>query len=70
MSHPLVEYQVENHIATITMNDPKTLNAFSTVLKDAMMNALTNADEDKDVRVIICKAQAITFQVAGISVRC
>ena len=48
MPQALVEYQAENHIATITMNDPKTLNAFSTVLKDAMMNALTNADEDKD----------------------
>lgn len=65
MSHPLVEYQVENHIATITMNDPKTLNAFSTVLKDAMMNALTNADEDKDVRVIILQGAGNNFSSGG-----
>jgi len=26
MSQPLVEYHSENHIATITMNDPKRRN--------------------------------------------
>ncbi|MBO6225468.1 MAG: enoyl-CoA hydratase, partial [Psychrobacter sp.] len=53
MPHSLVEYQSENHIATITMNDPKTLNAFSTPLKNAMMEALNRADEDADIRVIV-----------------
>ena len=65
MSQALVEYQAENHIATITMNDPKTLNAFSTVLKDAMMAALTKADEDEQVRVIILQGSGGHFSSGG-----
>lgn len=33
MSQSLVDYQVAEHIATITFNDPKSLNAFGTPLK-------------------------------------
>ena len=65
MPQALVEYQAENHIATITMNDPKTLNAFSTVLKDAMMAALTKADEDEQVRVIILQGAGNNFSSGG-----
>ena len=65
MSQALVEYQTEDHIATITMNDPKTLNAFSTVLKNAMMAALTKADEDEQVRVIILQGAGNNFSSGG-----
>ena len=65
MSQALVEYQAENDIATITMNDPKTLNAFSTILKDAMMAALTKADEDEQVRVIILQGAGGHFSSGG-----
>lgn len=65
MSHTLVEYQSENHIATITMNDPKTLNAFSTPLKNAMMEALNRADEDAEIRVIILQGANNNFSSGG-----
>ena len=65
MSQPTVDYQVSNHIATITMNDPKTLNAFSTVLKDTMMDALNKADSDSQVRVIIIKGSGGNFSSGG-----
>lgn len=65
MSHSLVEYQSENHIATITMNDPKTLNAFSTPLKNAMMEALNRADEDAEIRVIILQGANNNFSSGG-----
>ena len=65
MSHSLVEYQSENHIATITMNDPKTLNAFSTPLKNAMMEALNRADEDADIRVIVLQGANNNFSSGG-----
>lgn len=65
MSQPSVDYQVVNHIATITMNDPKTLNAFSTVLKNAMMSALKQADEDEKVRVIVLQGAANNFSSGG-----
>ena len=65
MSQPTVDYQVSNHIATITMNDPKTLNAFSTTLKNAMMDALNKADNDEQVRVIIIQGAGGNFSSGG-----
>ncbi|MGP4974109.1 enoyl-CoA hydratase/isomerase family protein [Psychrobacter alimentarius] len=65
MSHSFVEYQSENNIATITMNDPKTLNAFSTPLKNAMMEALNRADEDAEIRVIILQGANNNFSSGG-----
>ena len=65
MSPSIVEYQSENHIATITMNDPKTLNAFSTPLKNAMMEALDKADKDADVRVIVLQGSNNNFSSGG-----
>lgn len=65
MSDNLVIYQVERHIATLTMNDPKTLNAFSTPLKNAMMDALTQADDDEDVRVIVLRGAGGNFSSGG-----
>ena len=65
MSPSIVEYQSENHIATITMNDPKTLNAFSTPLKNAMMEALDEADKDADVRVIVLQGSNNNFSSGG-----
>ncbi|MBP2280415.1 2-(1,2-epoxy-1,2-dihydrophenyl)acetyl-CoA isomerase [Psychrobacter sp. PL19] len=65
MSQPLVEYQAKNHIATITMNDPKTLNAFSTSLKEAMVAALNQADTDEQVRVIVLQGAGHNFSSGG-----
>ncbi|WP_299068991.1 enoyl-CoA hydratase-related protein [uncultured Psychrobacter sp.] len=65
MSQALVDYQVTNHIATITMNDPKTLNAFSTPLKGAIMEALDKADQDNEVRVIVLQGGGNNFSSGG-----
>ncbi|WP_350559226.1 enoyl-CoA hydratase-related protein [Psychrobacter sp. CAL346-MNA-CIBAN-0220] len=65
MSQNLVEYKTAQHIATITMNDPKTLNAFSTPLKKAMMAALKQADADEQVRVIVLQGAGNNFSSGG-----
>ncbi len=65
MSQPCVDYRVDGHIATITMNDPKTLNAFSTLLKNAMMTALNQADNDEQVRVIVLQGTGNNFSSGG-----
>ena len=65
MSQSLVEYQSENHIATITMNSPKTLNAFSTAMKIAIMEALDKADNDAEVRVIVLQGAGNNFSSGG-----
>ncbi|MES1964229.1 enoyl-CoA hydratase-related protein [Psychrobacter sp. AH5] len=65
MAKALVDYQNDNHIAIITMNDPKTLNAFSTPMKQAMMDALDKADQDNEVRVIILQGGGNNFSSGG-----
>ena len=65
MAQPTVDYQVTEHIATITMNDPTTLNAFSTTLKEAMMDVLNKADSDSQVRVIIIQGAGGSFSSGG-----
>lgn len=64
-THSIIEYRVENHIATITLNDPKTLNAFSTPLKLAVMEALNQAEEDHQVRVIVLQGAGGNFSSGG-----
>lgn len=61
----VVIYNVENHIATITLNDPKSLNAFSTPLKNAVMTALQDAEADDQVRVIILQGAGGNFSSGG-----
>ncbi|WP_352338712.1 enoyl-CoA hydratase-related protein [Psychrobacter sp. 16-MNA-CIBAN-0192] len=65
MTSSLVEYRIEQHIATITMNDPRTLNAFSTSLKTEMMDALNQADTDEQVRVIVLQGAGNNFSSGG-----
>ncbi|MDN6276128.1 enoyl-CoA hydratase/isomerase family protein [Psychrobacter sp.] len=65
MSQSLVEYQCENHIATITLNDPKSLNAFSTALKVDVLEALDQAEADAQVRVIVLQGAGGNFSSGG-----
>ena len=65
MTPSLVEYRIEQHIATIIMNDPKTLNAFSTSLKTVMMDVLNQADTDEQVRVIVLQGAGNNFSSGG-----
>ncbi|PNK61668.1 enoyl-CoA hydratase/isomerase family protein [Psychrobacter sp. FDAARGOS_221] len=64
-SQSLVLYSVENNIATITLNDPKSLNAFSTPLKNSVMEVLNKAEADDEVRVIILQGAGGNFSSGG-----
>ena len=46
-------YEVDSHIATITLNRPDRLNAISGAMLDSFSRALRDADADRDVRVIV-----------------
>jgi len=46
-------YAREGGIATITLNRPDRLNAISPTMLDALSAALVDADQDRDVRVIV-----------------
>lgn len=65
MPSDLIDYHVTKRIATITMNDPATLNAISTDLKKALMAALIDADSDDNVRVIVLQGSNQNFSSGG-----
>jgi enoyl-CoA hydratase len=50
---PVVLYEVEGAVATVTMNRPRTANALNSALIDAIDEAFDRADEDDSVRVVI-----------------
>lgn len=50
---PEVLYEVADHVATITLNRPHRLNAISTKMLNELGTRLAQADEDREVRVIV-----------------
>jgi len=46
-------YEVDSHIATITLNRPDRLNAISGPMLESLSQALRAADRDRDARVIV-----------------
>ena len=53
MDCPDIIYTKEGHIATITLNRPERLNAFSLVMIDSIQKALHDAAADDEIRVIV-----------------
>ena len=53
MSEAEVLYSVDNHVATITLNRPKTLNAFTGDNIKEMQDLMDKATNDRDVGVIV-----------------
>jgi enoyl-CoA hydratase len=48
-----IRYEVADHVATITLDDPETRNALSDQLLSELISALTTAREDYAVRVVV-----------------
>lgn len=53
MTYEHLIYQKQNHIATITLNQPEKLNALSAQMRDSFELALEEASKDRDVRVVV-----------------
>ncbi|HEY6623609.1 MAG TPA: enoyl-CoA hydratase [Acidimicrobiales bacterium] len=53
MTEEVVLYQVDEHVATITMNRPEVANAQDTAVIDGIDHFLDVSDDDDEVRVII-----------------
>jgi len=48
-----ISYDVADRIATLTLNRPDRLNAFTTTMRREIVDALDRSDADDDVRVVI-----------------
>jgi enoyl-CoA hydratase/carnithine racemase len=53
MSNPETLYSVADRVATITLNRPDKLNAWTAVMEREVRSAMDSADADENVRVII-----------------
>lgn len=68
MEYKDIIYTVENHLATITLNRPQTLNAFTPNLLDEWANALQTAQNDSQVKVVMVTGAGRGF-CSGMDVR-
>lgn len=60
-----VLYRVENGVATISLNDPKSLNALDSVMKAELLQALTVAEYDEHAKVIVLTGEGKGFSSGG-----
>lgn len=67
MSYNTILVNQENHIGIITLNRPDELNTFSSEMAIELNQALTQLDNDKNIRVLIIKGAGKAF-CAGIDV--
>lgn len=64
MEHEVL-YVVENNVATITMNRPKSLNSMNDGLINGLHDAITKAAADKEVRAIVLTGNGKAFCAGG-----
>jgi enoyl-CoA hydratase/carnithine racemase len=65
MSFQEIIYTVENHVATITLNRPETLNAFTEIMLEEWAEALRQAQRDDGVWVVVVTGAGRGFCSGG-----
>jgi enoyl-CoA hydratase/carnithine racemase len=61
MTYSSIRYEVDARVATITLNRPHRLNAFTYEMGDELIAAFDAADKDDDVRAIIVTGEPPAF---------
>jgi enoyl-CoA hydratase/carnithine racemase len=61
MADESVLFEVEDHVATITLNRPESLNSMNRDLSGALMDALNRVDADPDIRVGVITGNGRAF---------
>ncbi|WP_202910884.1 enoyl-CoA hydratase-related protein, partial [Mycobacteroides abscessus] len=68
MTEPILLTHTEDRICTITLNRPQARNALSTALGEEIVKAVTAADADENVDVMILTAADPVF-CAGVDLK-
>jgi enoyl-CoA hydratase/carnithine racemase len=61
MSYEEIRYAVEDRVATITLDRPERMNAFTAKMCGELIRALDAADQDDEVRVVIVTGAGRAF---------
>ncbi len=61
MSYETIRYDVENRIATITLNRPERLNAYNEMMRSELDSAFDEIDADDEVRAVIVTGEGRGF---------
>ncbi len=61
MSYEQILYDIDDQILTLTLNRPDNLNAFTTIMRDELIDAFDKADADDSVRAIIITGAGRAF---------
>src|SRR5215217_2199886 len=61
MDYEQIRFDVDDHVATITLNRPDRLNAFTPTMKDELIAAFDQADADDEVRAVIVTGEGRGF---------
>ena len=60
-----VTYELDGHVATITLNRPDSLNAFSQEMLTALVEQLAGAEANPDVRCVVLTGAGRGFCSGG-----
>lgn len=63
-----IEFDVDSHVATITLNRPERLNSFNQAMATELSSAWTFVREDKDIRVAVIQANGERAFCTGLDV--
>lgn len=61
MTYTTLDWRVDDHILTLTLNRPDQLNAFTVEMADELEHAFRRASEDDDVRAIVVTGSGRAF---------
>lgn len=61
MSYAMLRYEVDENIATVTLDRPDKLNAFTVEMAGEILDALDRADADPEVRAVIVTGAGRAF---------
>jgi len=56
-----IEYEVRDRIATVTLNRPQKMNAFTFTMRDELLDVFDRIDADDDVRAVVVTGAGRAF---------
>jgi len=65
MNFKLVSYEIKDRIAYISLNRPEKRNAFNEDLVNELKKAFINAEEDKNVRIVVLGGKGKAFSAGA-----